>query len=166
VGVILAGAACGASLGFLRFNFSPATIFLGDAGSLPMGYLLAALSIMTAGTASVPRMIVPIIVLGYPLFDISFVTIVRIKEKRRFYQGGRDHSSHRLAALTLSPRKTALVIYMLCLALSGIALLVDRLGDPLLSFSVLAALCILFVFVGLRLEKVKSGAPPREIATE
>jgi UDP-GlcNAc:undecaprenyl-phosphate GlcNAc-1-phosphate transferase len=165
VGVILAGATCGASLGFLKFNFSPARIFLGDAGSLPMGYLLSALSIMTARSANVQTMVVPLIVLGYPVFDIAFVTIIRIKEKRRFYQGGRDHSSHRLAALPLSPRKTALVIYMLCLALGGIALLVDILQGAAFSLSVLVMLIVSFVFFGLRLEKVGSDAPPREIAT-
>jgi len=166
VGVILAGAMCGASLGFLKFNFSPARIFLGDAGSLPMGYLLSALSIMTARSANVQTMIVPLIVLGYPVFDIAFVTIIRIKEKRRFYQGGRDHSSHRLAALPLSPRKTALVIYMLCLALGGIALLVDILQGAAFSLSVFVMLLVSFVFFGLRLEKVVSDVPPREIAAK
>jgi UDP-GlcNAc:undecaprenyl-phosphate GlcNAc-1-phosphate transferase len=166
VGVILAGATCGASLGFLKFNFSPARIFLGDAGSLPMGYLLGALSIMAVGSASVQTMIVPLIVLGYPVFDMAFVTIVRIKEKRRFYQGGRDHSSHRLAALPLSPRKTALVIYVLCLALGGIALLVDILQGAVFSVSVLVMLFVSFVFLGLRLEKVESDVPTRETATK
>lgn len=166
VGVILAGATCGASLGFLKFNFSPARIFLGDAGSLPMGYLLSALSIMTARSANVQTMIVPLIVLGYPVFDIAFVTIIRIKEKRRFYQGGRDHSSHRLAALPLSPRKTALVIYTLCLALGGIALLVDILQGAAFSLSVFVMLLVSFVFFGLRLEKVVSDVPPLEIAAK
>jgi UDP-GlcNAc:undecaprenyl-phosphate GlcNAc-1-phosphate transferase len=172
VGVIIAAATCGASLGFLRFNFSPARIFLGDAGSLPMGYLLSALSIMTVGSASaqgsasVQAMVAPLIVLGYPAFDMAFVTIVRIKEKRRFYQGGKDHSSHRLAALSLSPRKTALVIYILCLALGGIALLVDSLQASAFSFSVLAMLLVSFVLLGLRLEKVESHAPPQELATK
>ena len=166
VGVILAGATCGASLGFLKFNFSPARIFLGDAGSLPMGYLLSALSIMVARSANVQTMIVPLIVLGYPVFDIAFVTIIRIKEKRRFYQGGRDHSSHRLAALPLSTRKTALVIYMLCLALGGIALLVDILQGAAFSLCVLVMLLVSFVFFGLRLEKVGSDVTPREIAAK
>ena len=166
IGVILAGATCGASLGFLKFNFSPARIFLGDAGSLPMGYLLSALSIMTARSANVQAMIVPLIVLGYPVFDIAFVTIIRIKEKRRFYQGGRDHSSHRLAALPLSPRKTALAIYMLCLVLGGIALLVDILQGAAFSLSVFVMLLVSFVFFGLRLEKVVSDMPPREIAAK
>jgi UDP-GlcNAc:undecaprenyl-phosphate/decaprenyl-phosphate GlcNAc-1-phosphate transferase len=166
VGVIIAGATCGASLGFLRFNFSPARIFLGDAGSLPMGYLLSALSIMVARNANVQTMIVPLIVLGYPVFDMAFVTIVRIKEKRRFYQGGRDHSSHRLAALPLSPRKTALVIYILCLALGGIALLVDILQGPVFSLSILTVLLVSFVLFGLRLEKVESNVPPQGVATK
>jgi len=166
VGVIIAGATCGASLGFLKFNFSPARIFLGDAGSLPMGYLLSALSITAAESASIDAMVPPLIVLGYPVFDITFVTVVRIKERRRFYQGGKDHSSHRLAALSLSTRKTALVIYALCLTLGAIALMVDGLQDSALSFSMLGMLFVCFVFLGLRLEKVGSNAPPQELATK
>ena len=166
VGVIIAGATCGASIGFLKFNFSPAKIFLGDAGSLPMGYLLSALSIMTAGSASFHAVVAPLIVLGYPMFDIAFVTIVRIKENRRFYQGGKDHSSHRLAALSLSPRKTALLIYMFCVILGGMALLVDSLHDAAFSFSVLAMLFVCFLFIGLRLVRVESNAPPQELATK
>ncbi|MCX5801650.1 MAG: MraY family glycosyltransferase [Candidatus Eisenbacteria bacterium] len=165
VGVIIAGATCGASLGFLKFNFAPAKIFLGDAGSLPMGYLLSALSIMAAGSADLQAMVAPLIVLGYPVFDMSFVTVVRIKEHRKFYQGGKDHSSHRLASLLLSPRKTSLVIYALCLTLGGIALLVDGFGSPALSFSVLAAVFACFILLGLRLEKVASNTPPLESAT-
>jgi len=162
VGVVVAGATCGASAGFLRFNFPPARIFLGDAGSLPLGYLLGALSIMAARSASAGEIVGPLIVLGYPVFDITFVTIVRIREKRRIYQGGRDHTSHRLAALALSSRETALVIYAFCLVLGSIALLVEVLRVPAFSFSVLAVLIAILAFVGLRLDKVKSHLPREE----
>lgn len=161
VGAILAASLCGASLGFLRFNFSPASIFLGDAGSLAMGYLLAALSIMTARNATVESLAIPVVVLGYPVFDITFVTLVRIKENRKLYHGGTDHSSHRLAACHLSPRRTAGVIYLLCLALGGAALLMAHVAKPIFSASFIGILASFFMFLGLRLEKVKSDLPAR-----
>lgn len=165
-GAVIAGATCGASIGFLRYNFPPAKIFLGDAGSLPMGYLLGALSIMTAGATGLPAMIAPLIVLGYPVFDIVFVTIIRIREHRRFYQGGRDHSSHRLASLPLSPRKTALLLYAFCLGLAGTALLVDSLNRFSSSILALAILAVCFLILGLRLSRLGSGATSHEPATK
>ncbi|UCF79642.1 MAG: undecaprenyl/decaprenyl-phosphate alpha-N-acetylglucosaminyl 1-phosphate transferase [Candidatus Eiseniibacteriota bacterium] len=158
-GIVLAGALCGATIGFLRFNFPPASIFLGDAGSLPLGYLLSAVSIMVAGQAMPHSLLTPLVVLAYPVFDTTFVTIVRVKERRKFYQGGKDHSSHRLAALSGSTRKTALVIYLVCVVLGLLAFLVEHVESLLFSASVVAALLVLFSFLGLRLVKVKTGAP-------
>jgi UDP-GlcNAc:undecaprenyl-phosphate GlcNAc-1-phosphate transferase len=157
-GTILAGALCGASVGFLRFNFPPASIFLGDAGSLPMGYLLGALSIMAAGQAVPGSLLTPIIILGYPLFDITFVTIVRVREKRQFYLGGKDHSSHRFASLLTSPRKTALVVYFVCVVLGLLAVLVERAQHLALSVSVVAVLLLVFLLLGVRLVKVSTDA--------
>ncbi len=156
-GAVIAASLCGASAGFLKFNFSPASIFLGDAGSLPIGYLLAGLSIIAAGDAAFQSIAVPVVVLGYPVFDITFVTLVRIKENRRVYQGGKDHSSHRLAACYLSTRKTAGVIYLLCLGLGVAGLLIKKLDEPVFSFSLIAALVSFFVLLGFRLDRVKGN---------
>jgi UDP-GlcNAc:undecaprenyl-phosphate GlcNAc-1-phosphate transferase len=156
VGTILAASLFGASAGFLRYNFSPATVFLGDAGSLSMGYLLAALSIMAAGNPSFQSLAAPAVVLGYPVFDITFVTLVRIRESRKIYQGGRDHSSHRLAACYASTGKTAGVIYLICLALGASGFLMGRVGKPAFSLAVVVLLASLLVVLGLRLHRVKS----------
>jgi len=159
VGAILAASLLGASVGLLKYNFSPASIFLGDAGSLPMGYLMAALSIVAAGGATFQSLAAPAVVLGYPVFDITFVTLVRIKEKRRIYQGGKDHSSHRLAAWCLSTRKTAAVIYLICLALGASGFLMRHVDDPVFSLAVVAVLAALFLALGLRLDRMKSHLP-------
>jgi len=159
VGVILAGSLLGASLGFLKYNFSPASIFLGDAGSLPVGYLLAALSVVAAGRADFQSVAAPVVVLGYPVFDISFVTLVRVKEHRRIYQGGKDHTSHRLAARLASTRKTALVIYLICLALGASGLLMRRVGEPLFSLAVVVVLAVLLAALGLRLYRPAGRVP-------
>ncbi len=154
-GVILAASLLGASLGFLKYNFSPAGIFLGDAGSLPLGYLLAALSVAAAGSADFESVAAAVVVLGYPVFDISFVTLVRMKEHRRIYQGGKDHTSHRLAARLASTRKTAVVIYLVCLALGASGLLMRRVGDPVFSLAVVVVLAALLLLLGLGLYRPK-----------
>ena len=89
----------GSCFGFLRYNFPKAGIFMGDTGSLFLGFMLA--SIAVAGswkTSSVTTSLaIPILILGYPIFDVTLVMITRLLEKRPISEGGKDHSSHRLA---------------------------------------------------------------------
>jgi UDP-GlcNAc:undecaprenyl-phosphate/decaprenyl-phosphate GlcNAc-1-phosphate transferase len=94
----LALALAGASLGFLRYNFPPARIFLGDAGSLMLGFLLAALILkldLPVGPAA-PRVLATVLLAAVPLFDLSVVVVARMHSGRPFWIGGRDHTSHRL----------------------------------------------------------------------
>lgn len=89
----------GSALGFLRYNFPKAKIFMGDAGSMFLGFMLA--SIAVAGgwkTSSVTTSLaIPVLILGYPIFDVIFVTVMRLLEGRPVSIGGKDHSSHRFA---------------------------------------------------------------------
>src|SRR5439155_18109390 len=111
---------------FLVFNFHPARIFMGDSGSLFIGFTLGSLSIMgTWHDASnlFLVLLVPFLVLGVPLFDTTLVTVLRKMSGRAISQGGRDHSSHRLVALGLSEPHAVLVLYCVCVAFGGLALL-------------------------------------------
>jgi len=115
----------GATVGFLRYNFAPARIFLGDTGSLFLGYTLGAFGLVAA--ASGPGwsgVLSSLLVLGYPLFDTTFVVCTRVLEGRKIYIGGRDHTTHRMARVVRGPRRTALWVYATtaALALSGVAL--------------------------------------------
>lgn len=105
-------AVAGASLGFLRYNLPPAKIFLGDAGTLMLGFLLSALGLKLdlVGENGFVRSAVPILILGVPLFDTVLVTIDRARRRRPVYRGGTDHSSHRLATLGLSHGGVAVVV--------------------------------------------------------
>ncbi|MBN1504786.1 MAG: undecaprenyl/decaprenyl-phosphate alpha-N-acetylglucosaminyl 1-phosphate transferase [Candidatus Eisenbacteria bacterium] len=161
VGGVLAASLLGASLGFLRYNFPPAGIFLGDAGSLPVGYLLAALSIMAAGGPDFESVAPPVLTLAYPVFDISFVTLVRTREHRRIYQGGKDHTSHRLATVLGSARGTALVIYLVCLAFGASGLVVYRVGRPLVSLAAVVVLAALLVALGVMLYRATTRPTER-----
>jgi UDP-GlcNAc:undecaprenyl-phosphate/decaprenyl-phosphate GlcNAc-1-phosphate transferase len=105
----LALALAGASLGFLRYNFPPARIFLGDAGSLMLGFLLAALILkldLPVGPAA-PRVLATVLLAAVPLFDLSVVVVARTLGRRPIWVGGRDHTSHRLAERGMSRRAVA-----------------------------------------------------------
>ncbi len=124
----LAAAICGASIGFLIFNFNPASIFMGDMGSLVLGFMLAVLAIKLRFNASfsISTWSVPLLVLGLPLFDISLVIFTRLREGRSPTEAGKDHTSHRLVQMGLSPRNAVLVLYGICVALGIVAVIVNR----------------------------------------
>jgi UDP-GlcNAc:undecaprenyl-phosphate GlcNAc-1-phosphate transferase len=113
---LLAGILAGALIGFLYFNFNPATIFLGDSGSLFLGYALAVLSLESAhkGTTAV-LVLAPILALGVPLMDTTLTVLRRLLSSGSLMQPDRDHIHHRLIALGLSHRRAVLVLYGACL---------------------------------------------------
>lgn len=118
---IAAIALCGACLGFLRYNFNPASIFMGDAGSMFIGFTLAAIGVRSVAEAASPfAPAVPVLVLAVPVFDTAFVSWRRRSEGRSIADGGTDHTSHRLVAAGLSVRGTALLLYAAA-ALTGLA---------------------------------------------
>jgi len=124
--VILAGAI----LGFLRHNFHPAKIYLGDAGSLFIGFMLAALS-MNAGytRANLLAVISPVLILGIPLFDLMLVMWIRWRSGIPVMKGSPDHFALRLRRL-LSVRETAITTYIIAAVLSGVALLLSQVSLP------------------------------------
>jgi UDP-GlcNAc:undecaprenyl-phosphate GlcNAc-1-phosphate transferase len=158
---IAAISVAGGTLGFLRFNFSPATIFLGDAGSLFLGYVVGGLSLRAVAYAEPGSfaLLVPVLMLGYPIFDALLVTVSRLREGRDLAQGGRDHSTHRMALLGLSARQTASVIYLISGALTATAVYVSLLHreDPRLLAITTAAAAFGMAFLGFRLLRVRGG---------
>lgn len=117
----------GAILGFLRHNFHPATIYLGDAGSLFIGFMLAALS-MNAGytRANLLAVISPILILGIPLFDLTLVMWIRWRNGIPVMKGSPDHFALRLRRCKLSVRETAVTTYIVAFLLSAVALLMSQ----------------------------------------
>jgi UDP-GlcNAc:undecaprenyl-phosphate GlcNAc-1-phosphate transferase len=109
---MVAGAVAGAAVGFLLFNFQPARIFMGDCGSMFLGFVLATLAITVQGQGGpFAATLVPIVVLAVPIFDTTFVTVTRILSGVPVTQGGTDHTMHRLVLLGLSERRTVLLLY-------------------------------------------------------
>ncbi len=121
---VAASALAGASLSFLVFNFHPARVFMGDCGSMFLGLMLAALAIETSvatSTAAAWAVLFPCVVLAVPIFDTTFVTVMRKMNGRAISQGGCDHTSHRLVRLGLSEPQAVL---LLC----GVSLLIGVMG--------------------------------------
>lgn len=116
-----------AFFGFLLFNYHPAQIFMGDCGSLPVGFALGALTL--ASPAPHPRLLLagffyPALTFTYPIFDTALVSVLRKLTGRPISVGGRDHSSHRLASLGLDQRRVVWILWLLTAAGSGLGLLI------------------------------------------
>ncbi|MDQ7029257.1 MAG: MraY family glycosyltransferase [Ardenticatenia bacterium] len=123
-----AAAVLGASLGFWVYNFNPARIFMGDAGSLLLGFLMAVLGIKLRFPTNVPWVtwMVPILVLGVPIFDTTLVVISRLRRGLNpLTTPGKDHLSHRLVQLGWTQREAVLLLYLVGCALGGIAIFVS-----------------------------------------
>ncbi|HUR83548.1 MAG TPA: glycosyl transferase [Thermoanaerobaculia bacterium] len=114
---IMLGAFCAALIGFLLYNHNPASIFMGDCGSLFVGFFLASTALLSAHAGGgrsrsvMAVLAVPVLVLCIPIFDTTFVTLMRKLAGRAASRGGRDHTSHRLVALGLSERKAVWMLY-------------------------------------------------------
>src|SRR3954464_6179531 len=113
----------GATLGFLRHNFYPARIFMGDSGALLLGFVLAAVSVQgLLKTAATVALFFPLIVLAIPIIDTSFVVVRRLKHGERVFEGDQAHLHHRFLRRGFSQRGAALYMYAWCLSLAAAAL--------------------------------------------
>lgn len=165
---IAAISVAGGALGFLRYNFSPASIFLGDAGSLFLGYVVGGLSLRAVSFAGADptALLIPVLMLGYPIFDATLVTVARLAEGRDVAQGGTDHSSHRLARLGLSAGQTARTIYTLSalLTASAVYLALFQRGNTGLWGLVALGAAGGMLLLGLRLIRVPGPGRAPEVA--
>ncbi|MFA4967503.1 MAG: MraY family glycosyltransferase [Candidatus Margulisiibacteriota bacterium] len=147
----------GACLGFLRYNFNPASIFLGEAGSTFLGFIMAVLAIKLNATGlwdvalalhvtrlQIISFILPLILLGIPIFDTYFVFTNRFLHQIKFSQPGKDHSHHRIHLMGFSQKMTVLTIYAIQVVLGAIVIALVR-ADLQQFFSLLAIVFILFM---------------------
>ncbi len=146
--------------GFLVYNFNPASIFMGDCGSMFIGFTLGSLGLASGNVMAGGRsrsllaiLAVPVLILFIPIFDTTFVTVMRKLFGRRASQGGRDHTSHRLVALGISERRAVLLLYTMATISGAIALLSRRMETDL-GLGLIAAFAIVMAIVGLYLAGV------------
>ena len=120
---ILCAIVAGACLGFLRHNFFPARIFMGDSGALCLGFILAAVSIQgLLKTASTVVLLLPLLVLAIPILDTSFVVARRMKHNQPITAADRSHLHHRFLNIGFSQRRAAVTMWLWCASLAGAAL--------------------------------------------
>ena len=151
----------GAALGFLIYNFNPARVFMGDSGSMYLGFTLSGITLL--GTHEMASdvffvLLVPAAMLGLPIMDTTLVTIVRTLEGRPLSQGGRDHLSHRLVAVGLSERQAVLVLYVLAASFGSLGL-VARVMGVWLSLVLAGVYLVIAVLFGAFLAQVRLYNP-------
>ncbi|MEO8431552.1 MAG: hypothetical protein ABI592_08585 [Acidobacteriota bacterium] len=165
--VLAAAALVGSCVAFLRFNFPPSTIFMGDTGSHFLGYTLATLTLLDVAqprTTIMTAMLGPTLVLVVPIFDTALVALNRFTSGRSVTAGAADHSSHRLVSLGLTERQTALLLYAVSLGSGILSLVVPRASVALIIVSALPLLLGIYYF-GSFLSRVPIYArTPEEIA--
>jgi UDP-GlcNAc:undecaprenyl-phosphate GlcNAc-1-phosphate transferase len=119
---ILAALTAGASLGFLFYNFHPASVFMGDSGANLLGYLLGVAAVIgSLKTNAVVALVVPLFILAVPFLDTSFVVAKRLKYRRKPWAADANHFHHRMARIGFSERKTVAYLYAWSLLLAGVA---------------------------------------------
>jgi UDP-GlcNAc:undecaprenyl-phosphate GlcNAc-1-phosphate transferase len=137
----------GALAGFLVFNFNPARIFLGDSGSLLLGFLLATISIMTQSKGQTAlAMFMPVVALGVPFLDMALSMLRRFASRRPLFQGDRKHIHHLLLERGFTPRKVALLLYGIA-GLFGAVALASMIRQDAMAMAAIVAALFVVVFV-------------------
>jgi UDP-GlcNAc:undecaprenyl-phosphate GlcNAc-1-phosphate transferase len=167
---LLAAVVFGACLGFLRHNFYPARIFMGDSGALLLGFTLGALSVQgLLKTAAVATLLFPLLVLAVPIIDTSFVVAKRLKYRQPVYGADRSHLHHRFMNIGFSQPRAAVTMWAWCAILAGAALATRFLKPhahgvwhtgPTVAISVIGALALAAsIYMVYLLEIVKLANP-------
>ena len=158
---VAAIALAGACLGFLRFNFPPARIFLGDAGSLFIGFIIAVIGMQGfLKGATALALVVPILAVGVPVADTALAILRRTFQRKHLFQADREHLHHRLVSIGLNQRESVLVMYWVSifLALTALSLrdLPPQKGFLLLGVALLSGALLLkaLVYVERRFKKL------------
>lgn len=156
----------GAVLGFLLFNFNPASIFMGDCGSMFLGFSLSMMALLSENdrTRNLSAVVLtPVLILLIPIFDTCLVTVMRKLSGRSVSQGGRDHVSHRLVALGLSERRAVWLLYSLAMV-SGVSALLMRGLQAQMLFWLIPVVALVVLFLGIYLGRVRVYAEGTPVA--
>ena len=165
-GIIILGIA-GACTGFLIFNFNPAKIFMGDSGSMLLGLLLSSVALVgdtpTKGV-TLFSLILPMIIMGLPLFDTVFAIVRRTINHKSFLEADKGHLHHRIMAMGFGQRRSVLVLYCIS-AILGVSGILWTFKEKFESFTLmLIALTLIFIFLGFGIDKDDEIAKKEEAA--
>jgi UDP-GlcNAc:undecaprenyl-phosphate GlcNAc-1-phosphate transferase len=170
VGPLIAVIVVGICIGFLPWNFHPAKVFMGDSGALLLGLLMAASTIAVGGQSDdsytgqswffFAPLVIPLVILGVPLFDMVFAILRRTTRRRGFATADKDHLHHRLLRLGHGHRRSVLILWAFTAVLSAFALVpvVTRRGTGLWPILVVAVALLLFTMLMPRFDRRRNGA--------
>jgi UDP-GlcNAc:undecaprenyl-phosphate GlcNAc-1-phosphate transferase len=147
----------GALAGFLLYNFNPASIFMGDCGSLPIGFILSMLSLYYPETGlghTMARYAVPILILMVPILDTTLVSLIRVLSGRSASTGGKDHTSHRLVLIGFSEKSVVLFLYGIG-GISAVAAYFVHSTDSLSSPAVIIPVVLALLLMGIYLAQLR-----------
>lgn len=145
----VAAALAGALVGFLPYNFNPARVFLGDCGSLPVGFVLAAIAVESSIKASATLAVaVPLLALALPILDVGLAVVRRVVRHRPVFEADRHHIHHRLVDMGLTPRRAVVTLYAVAAVFTALALAMAT--GPGVVVWASAALVVLLVWAGVR----------------
>jgi UDP-GlcNAc:undecaprenyl-phosphate/decaprenyl-phosphate GlcNAc-1-phosphate transferase len=159
---ILAASLAGAAIGFLAHNFHPARVFMGDAGSLLLGFVIAGVAVSgVMKSAAAVAIGLPLIVLAIPILDTSFVILKRLKHGMPVYSADKSHFHHRFFTIGWSQRRTVLALYSWCILMSAVAIVVSTRSGGAIGISIsLSIAFIAGVYLVYLLEILKWGGTP------
>src|SRR5215813_3927429 len=160
--IVVAMVLCGSLAGFLRYNFNPASIFLGDSGALFIGFTLAALSVTgTQKATTAVAIVVPILAFGFPVVDTTITMGRRLISRRPIFQGDNEHIHHMLLARGWSQRQVALVLYGVCAAFGLVAMVFTTTGPKATGFVMFVVTVATMIAVGHlqyhEVDEIKAG---------
>lgn len=152
---IISGALAGSSLAFLKYNFPKASVFMGDTGSLFIGFVLAAvaINISYAPLGREIALLVPILILGLPIYDTLFLMLMRLKKSKSIFKKSNDHLALRLMAGGRGQKKAVLIMYSFSIFFSICALILYRVDNRW--GVVLLVVVIVFSIAGRRMSRIK-----------
>ena len=147
--VIISLIMLGATLGFLVHNFPPAKIFMGDSGSLFLGFMISVIALLGYKVTTFTSLIVPIVILAIPIFDTIFAILSRIIKGQNIGVADKEHFHHQLLKMRYSPTKSILIIYAIDIAFAAVSIFYI-LGDNQIAIAIYIVLMILLLFVVLK----------------
>lgn len=158
--LVLTAALTGGALGFLRYNFNPAKIFMGDSGSMFLGFVLAAVAVQGAmKSAATIALAVPILALGVPVFDTSFAIVRRFRNGRPICEADSDHLHHRLLQMGLNQKQAVLLMYVISMYLGFAAYILSELDGTAATLVLAVVGCT--VWFGAKMMRILEVKPDK-----
>lgn len=147
--VILSLIMLGSTLGFLLYNFPPARIFMGDTGSLFLGYMISIIALLGFKVTTITSLIVPLCILAMPILDTAFAILRRLLKHQNIGKADKEHFHHQLLKMRYSPTKSILIIYFINILFAAVSIFYV-LGDNKIAIAIYVVLMILLLFVVLK----------------